>query len=438
MSNDYTPDPARFLYAAMQARDRSLAHWDLGNWNMWLAYNTVLNQSWVDPWFEYEAKTTSNESPNWEMTQNLYYLYCWFKWKGYSDYAIVGAVGNMCHESTLSGGAWEGSTEDNTGQHPYSTLIGYDATSVNHNAPYYNYNWAIGGNPLDYASPLATWTKTWTTPAGVDYGSLTGHTWRKTADAGSWDAVKKYDIKTKRQMLDGVGPRILPVGYATDELQWDYDKPLVQGDGRGYGLVQWTAWTKLPALAVTFGNDAPRHWQLNATLQLMIIEHQRELSAQGQTGGEWNAVDAVNAGFMVNASGYYHSFGQSCTWENFANDSFIPWVEAECAADNITNPDDIDWAKRMTALTIWQNCYEHGGHNPTDYFNMGFPAISKYVLSAVQFWDGPLGLEWDVRYIPRARDIANCPLDQYHGTPLTQKVKLTSGRRGKHVTSIFL
>ena len=435
MSDTYVSDPTVFEYARSVAKQKAIAQWESGNWNMWLAYNQTLNQSWVDPWNEDEVRLISNESPDWLITQNIYYCYCWLKYKGYSDYAIVGILANFVHESTCTGGAWEGSTANPTGHHPYTTLIGYDATALSENPN--SYRWAIGGNPLDYASSLATWTAQWTTPAGVDYGPYTGQTWYKYADAGSWEAVKRYAIKTSRQMVDGVGMRIMPIGWETDELQFDYDQPGVQGDGRGYGLAQFTPWTKLPKIAAYISTDAPRHWQVNATLQLMIIEKQREFTANGDPyNGQWDSSGGVYAGFMVNPNGTYFEYGQNITWEDFADDTYLSWVTAKCADARITSATDIDWCKRMTACTIWQNCYEQGGHNPSDYFNMRFPEISLYILDAIHYWDI---IGYDVKDIPRARDLAFTELDQYHPMPINQMLPLiVSNRRVKHVRTILL
>lgn len=431
MSDDYNINPARFELARQEAIARSKQQWNSWNVNMWKTYNTQLNSNWVDPWFEYESHLITNESPDWQITQNMYYVYCWLRYKGYADYAIIGLISTMIHESTIAGASWEG------GHYPFESLIGYNAEdTVHEQGAYYDNHWSVAGTPPAYSNgTLKTWRTSWTTPAGVDYGPYTGRTWYKSAVAGSWDAVKEWPILTSRQMVPDVGSRIMPVGWETDELQ--FDRTVWKPDGRGYGLVQWTPWVKLPRLAAHFGSDAPKHWQLNGTLQLMILEYQRELTAAGDSvNGEWTSSEAVTAGFMITSSGYYFSYGQSCTWEQFAADAFIPWVEQTCAnaVPPITDPDQIDWAKRMTAMTIWVNCYEHAGNNPYDYFGYNFPVITNYVKAAIQYWDV---IGWDVKDIPRPRDIADCELDQYHTNPNQFSAVIGRRRKKKNVRAIL-
>lgn len=415
MSNDYTVSLQRYDDCRTVAKQRAATQWETFNFNMWNDYNNTLNLNWIDPWYETEPYTIDNDSPDYKQTVNMYYVYNWLKYKGYSDYAATAIISTMIHESSITGGAWEASN------HPYSTLIGWDATQTNPNGAYYNNNWYRGGSAPAYANGSA---KTWT----AYFTDYSGYVWSKPAVAGSWDAVKEWPIKTERVMIEGVGLREMPVGYDSGILV--FDTSVWKPDGRGYGLVQWTPWTKLPSMAAHFGSDASRHWQLNPTLQLMILEYQRERSAAGDsTVGEWTSNEATTAGFRINQSGYYFAYGQSCTWEQFASDSFIPWVESTCAAQEppITG-DDLEWAKRMTSMTIWVNCYEHAAANPYDYFGYNFPQITLYVISAIRYWDLT---GYDVKDIPRARDIETCELDQYHVMPANILSYVSVRRRKK-------
>lgn len=401
-----------FETARQKAKQRAANQWLSDNFNLWIEYNTTLNTSWVDPWHEHEIGGIYNEAPEWEQTQNAYFCYCWFKSKGYADYALTGILSTFLHESSLTGGAWEGGYHPYAGNVEYSSLIGYTAEDTNAN--YYNQTWYTSGGGL-----VPAWTAETT-------DEVTGLDYTLTAPAGSFDALKGWPIATY-QDEQGRNRPYIPLRFNRNGTPARY-----RGAGGGYGLAQWTLWTKLPTLAAHFGTDAPRHWQINPTLQLMILEYQRELSRTGQSGGEWSDADASHAVLIVGANRI--SYGSSMTWEYFISDQWTLWVEAQFERIGITDQAQIEWGKRQFAIALWGACYEHGGEY--DYASIGFPQISLYLYSAIRYWETNGG--YDIQDVPRARDIENCELDNYHVT-FPMMVQLIGRRRKKHhVTTIFL
>ena len=122
------------------------------------------------------------------------------------------------------------------------------------------------------------------------------------------------------------------------------------------------------------------------------------------------------------------------TWEYFISDAWTDWVEGEFERIGITDQTHIEWGKRQFAIALWGACYEHGGEY--DYASIGFPQISLYLYSAIRYWETNGG--YDIQDVPRARDIENCELDNYHVT-FPMMVQLIGRRRKKHhVTTIFL
>lgn len=431
MSNttDYTVSNAVYEQARTDAKARAAKQWsdwslDPKSAHMWKTYNTELNPDWVDPWYEsetsgiYNGPSTGPGDPAYEMTQNLYMAYCWLMYKGYNKYSAMALMLSAIQESTITGGMWEAAN------HPYSSLIGYDPTSVNENG--YNYTWYHGGTKPAYDNgQLVTWTASWTPPVEIDYGPYNGYTWYKTADPGSWNAVKRWEILKSRQMVPGVGSRIMPVGWETDELQWDTSQ--ARPDGRGYGFCQWTPWTKLPVLcsyAASHDNnyfiDGNKHWQVNASLQLMVWEYERYLSmttpqAGGSYLGQW--IDS-NAAIQGDYGAYFswpypgtvytrHYYGQSISWDDFAAGTYLTWFDNYI--QNMTDPpvaaEDVDWCRRQLALGIYRSCFLQAL-----YADFNFQTKSLYIISAFNYWAD----DWDVKDIPRARDIPNFELDKYH------------------------
>ena len=436
MSNttDFTVNVVAYEYARQEAKTRAREQWETENFNMWTTYNQTLNPDWKDPWFEsetagiYNGPSTGPGDPAWEMTQNLYMAYCWLMYKGYNKYSAMSLMLSAIQESTITGGVWE------AGNHPYSSLIGYDATSVNENG--YNYTWYHGGTKPAYDNgQLVTWTAYFT-----DYS---GHVWDKPATPGSWDAVKQWPIKTEKVMIPDVGMREMPIGYDSGILV--FDTSVWRPDGRGYGFCQWTPWTKLPVLcayAASHGDvnftDANKHWQVNASLQLAIWEYERYLSmttpqAGGSYLGQW--IDS-NAAIQGDYGAYFswpypgtvytrHYYGQSISWDDFAAGTYLTWFEnyLQTMTDPPTDPEDIDWCRRQLALAIYRACFLQA-----PYADFNFQVKSKYIISAFNYW----GDGWNIRDVPRPRDVPFSELDQFHESREIRQMKYAiATERGK-------
>lgn len=411
MSDSWIVNNTVFENARNIAKMKALRQWETENFNLWMEYNTTINPNWIDPWNEHDVGGITNEYPDFLITQNMYYVYCWLKYKGYSDYAIIGIITTFIHESSLTGGTWEGGFHPYAGNTEYSSLVGYDAEDTN--AGYYNQTWYVTGGGL-----VPSWTaETTDEVTGLDY-SL-------TANAGTWDAVKGWPIATYLDEQDRRRPYI-PLRFDRNGTPARY-----RGAGGGYGFAQWTLWTKLPTLSAHFGSEAPNHWQINATLQLMILEYQRELTAQGLSGGEWTSGTANNAILYAGANAVHYP--TTLTWEQYASDSWLQWVDDTLTYYGITDPDTRDWGRRQMAIALWGACFEHGGEY--NYTANHMVEISYYVKKAIEYWDSHDG--WDVRDIPRPRDITECELDKFHGIPVSQMVLLTNRRRVKHVSTVL-
>lgn len=457
MSNttDYTVNPLVYEYARQEAKARAREQWETENFNMWTTYNQTLNPDWKDPWFEsetagiYNGPSTGPGDPAWEMTQNLYMAYCWLMYKGYNKYSAMALMLSAIQESTITGGLWEQTQHFSANNllasnHPYSSLIGFDATQTAESG--YAYTWYYGGTKPAYDNgTIVTWT--------AEFTDYSGYRWTKQAVAGSWDAVMEYPIKTKRVMIDGVGLREMPVEYESGNLVFDTDRPRAgRGDGRGYGFCQWTPWNKLPRLCAYAANqgdvnftDGNKHWQVNASLQLAIWEYERYLSmTTPQSGssymGQW--IDS-NAAILGDYGAYFswpypgtgytrHYYGQSISWDDFAAGTYLTWFEnyLQTMADPPTTEEDIDWCRRQLALAIYRACFLQA-----TYADFNFQVKSKYIISAFNYW----GNGWDIRDVPRPRDIPHSELDAYHGTPIRTMIALTQGRRRcKNVCSVLL
>ena len=477
---DFTPNPAAYEYARNSARQRAAYQWeDESRWNLWSDWETrTFNTNWFDPWFEYEMAVPLNNDqtePKWQMLHNLYYAYCWFKLIGYNIYSICGMMTSAIQESKISGGIWEGghrpyrtlgNTEDTTAFDPtYSELPGPAGIGA-----HYRGMWSFGGTYPYYSTYSSIkWTARFT-----DYS---GHIWSKTAEDGTWEAVKRYAIKTSRQMIDGVGMRVMPVNSVINGqvdynaiLAFDYDNPGYTGNGTGYGFCQWTPFTKLPnTLAYGYTdyhfedfNEANRHWQMNGTLQLMMWELERYISMHEhpQSGpdyrGQWiddnpglgthDNPNPMGAYFIwpyypnnLDNTANWHFYGQSCTWDQYASGAWIPRARSLIEAlPQYTDmqEEDREWCMRQMALAIYRSAFLQAY-----YADFHFQQRSYYIMDAIKYWDNhPLPnmtTGWDIRDIPRPRDLPYCALDQYHLT--VQKYAIMSKRRKlKNVRTILL
>ena len=377
---------------------------------MWKDFNAnpkVLNPTWVDPWFEHEiggifnGPSTGPGDPAYEMTQNLYGCYNWFQYKEYGFYAATAMMTSAIQESTITGGCWEAQTltaipgGNLVKCKPYSLITQYDPTS--NNATWYM---STGG------------ICTWQANAYDEYMHVTVYL---SATPGSWQAVKKYPILMEDVEIGGQTYHrpVYPLTFNTAAPQ------VPGGDGRGYGLCQWTPWSELRIIAGLTAPEGTRHWQLNLTLQLMVWEHQRyeAMHNPDQSGssyhGFWVDSHAQDAGFKYN--GVFYRYGQSMTWDQFAHDDFIEWVNQTIDQIGIVDLEERDNCRRQAAVSFWGKCYLHAESMEYDYESLHMQEKSLYIISAMKYWKETYG--WDVKDIPRARDIPYCELDAYHTDP---------------------
>lgn len=462
-SPQFPIDPTIWESARSQAKTRAAEHWnrwtmDRASANMWEvepdfsvspAVAGTINQDWIDPWFEHEySGANTNNGPEYEITQNLYYMYCWLSWKGYNKYSIMSMMASAIQESRISGGQWE------AGNHPYGDIKTFNSGSLSTYGVPSNYQFIANWPHVwhNAANGLVSYTASAFDPLKIDTDHPTGQNVYLNC-SGTWAAVKRFPIAMHQVEVDGV-TYIRPVYNSAGEPVLDITAPQNLADGRGYGLVQWTPWTKLPA---TYAhaylvdnkdefNRANTNWQLNLTLTMMLLEYEREVAMSGipQTGGsyygQWvdsNAASNSDYGayfqYPYNPSSPYnrHYYNQPCTWNDFRDGVYLQWFDDYIA--NMSNPPtgtDVDWCRRQLALGIWRSCFIQ-----TVYADFDFEARTLYVLSAIEYWDANGG--WDVVDIPRARDIPNCELDQFHMS--TELLLYTVRRRKKkNVRTVLL
>ena len=395
------PETANPIYefARTAAKERFARHWSEWNFNLWTTYNTEINQTWWDPWFEHEIAGIDNFAPNYEMTQNMYGIYNWLSYKGYSRYAATALITSVIQSSTVTGGLWEeGLSPYNASGFPNSA-IGFDANSRAGN--FSRGNWYQRG-------VIATWT-------AYAQDDEQGTQVSLTASPGSWYAVKKWPIKMDPDAA-AVGMRVpvYPLRFDTDAAPAGYEP-----DNVGYGLVQWTPYTLLPTKASLIPDvtDGGRHWQCNLTLQLMIQEFERAHAMSGEPQnvssylGEWVDANATSAYIEKDMGGgdirviHYPS---SCTWDYWAADS--PLAIFRDHMYNTVGVYPSQWDLRHIMMDIYRVCYIHSGYRDFD-----FKDKSLYVFNALKYWDENGG--YDVKDIPRARDIDYCELDRFHVNP---------------------
>lgn len=417
MSNTtvYPLDPAVanpiYEQARTDAKARAAQQWMNENFNMWTTYNTVLNPDWVDPWYEHElggiynGPSTGGLDPAYEMTQNLYMIFCWLKYKGYGDYALTALTTGTIQSSTMTGGLWQSYV------HPYSSLIGFNAAAVYPNNE--------GRSPWFVGSSQATWQAS----AWDEYLQQTVYL---DAPAGSWAAVRRSPIAMEFEEIGGT------IYYRPDynplRLVWSRTQPNSGGYDQatvGYGLVQWTNYSDLVTEAGLTTPEGSKHWQLNLTLQLMVLEYERNeaMTHPTQSGGDYHGqwVDTASrrAYITINNTDYYYPYA-SCTWNDWRDDKPVQLFETYM--HDVHGIELSLWDKIHIMMDIFRCCYLQ-----TAYADFGFETKSRYVWNAIQYWKNHGG--WDVKDIPRARDIPECELDQYHISAKT--LLLMMGRRKK-------
>lgn len=435
----YTPSNAIFEQAKQDAIARFTRCWDSFHWNMWKTYNSELDPDWVDPWYERELNgifngpSTGPNDPAYEMTQNAFGIYCWRRYKGYELYSMAAMFTAHTIESTVSGGLWEKTYAPYAGYAPsgyptvdgsginYRALIGFNATRIG--ASPESYTWHHGGTIV----PL------WEAYA---YDEYLEQTVSLVAPAGSWEAVNRYPIIMTAESIDGQIYRRPEYPLKFNELAPD---PQYPGTGRGYGLVQWSPWVELVITAgAMLPDEGRKHWQLNLTLQLMVMEYERSeaMTSPGhQYGpdyrGQWIDLNSVNGWFtkQVGDNLIRINCPATCTWDQFATDYWVTDYTQRYAQQGIVLT---DWDKIQLQMEIFRVCYLHTAKNEQD---LGFFQKSAYFLAAIRYWDSHGG--WNPAWIPRARDITECELDQYH-VSLDQFILLASRRRKHHARRTIL
>ena len=351
---------------------------------------------------------------------------------------MIGMMTGFTHESTVTGGSWEART------YPYETLTSFDPTNT--------------ANPLSDSSTRLWYYQGQIIPAysASARDEVTEITYTKSAPAGNLLGARQYPLRTYQVQVPVIDPDTgepvidpdtgLPVQVQKTRVTldengnplWDTDNPTgwMRGAGTGYGIIQFTPFTKLPRICAvaaldngyTDHNDfveANRHWQLNLTLQYMMFEYQRycamnkDQSAQGYVG-EWTDGSAVHAGFEYN--GIRYEYNEPVTWDQFASDAFITKTNNLINQLGLTG-EDADWCRRRTAMDIWRACYVH-----TPYNDFNFQVISKYVKAAIEYWESLNDPNYYMD-IPRARDIPNCKLDYYQFSPKTGPAIIESAKK---------
>ena len=467
----WTVDPAIYAYAKQNAKARAKKHWTEKQWNLWKTYRTTTNPNWFDPWFESEmvgnfngpATETSPEA--YERTQNMYMMYCWLSFKGYSLQSMTAMLSSTWQESTVAGGMWEhrykpyagnnisGSTVPITGDPDY--LKAFDPTSLNGmgTRTWYGGMHASGGTTTIY-------TPTEKTPGNTlrqfDYIATmqSGEpTYAKnTIPAGSWAAVQHYTrIQTQEVVYQGV----------------TYTQPVYQADGQGkidlnsatdhaggYGLVQWTMFPVLiqragmatspeyladpttPMDEMSVG-DGAKHWQLNLTLQLMVWEFERQQAMLGrtlqwQTTAQGGTVYTPMIHSSVVGNKYWNSgMGITLTWDQWASDAWVAPFRQQMEDWGVT--DNVEWHVREMGLELWR-C--HYIISPRFEQVEDWPGKTNFVQEAIKWWNNNGG--WDVLDIPRPRDIAYSELDQYHTEHDVSIILLAKRRKNRNVRTVFL
>lgn len=432
--------PEIFETARTLARERMQEWWSRWNFNMWQDFDAnprQLSTTWVDPFFEQEIGAPTNEAPDWKIWQNAYLVYCWLSYKGYKKYAMVGMMTSFLLESSITGGAWENRLK------PYASIEQFDPTSL---ASAQGRTWYTASN-----TPVS-WTATAT---AINPDTNQRETLTKSAQPGSWAAYKKYPIK----VVDGYF--VLENGQPV----WDTANPGYRGAGTGYGLAQFTAFTKLPSWINQLYQrghpqleDGNKHWQLNVILTLMMIEAQRSIADQipYEPLSEWDGDNAgypsgigITGGILYGTHRFQYGFpgASAMTWEYYAADGWynssdpylnnvLTYINTNYRQQNPIDPDSDEWAWyiRQFAISIWQVCYEKGFY---DYQHL--PEHSLDIYNAIDYWDShPLpGLTtgWDVADIPRPRDIPYSELERYHLNPA---LLFPLRRKNKNVRTILL
>ena len=224
-------------------------------------------------------------------------------------------------------------------------------------------------------------------------------------------------------------------------------------------MVQWTYWTQLVSHAArvsssawladpenqmlpshsdgTPDGDGQYHWQLNATLQLMVLEYERAQSmkhADHQSGsgyyGEW--INDRNGSYYLDENGYKINLDFSLNWDDYASGA---WLETLENAEHFPNGREArEMARLCMSVTLFGAKYTHHPYDVTP--TSGHMAQLKYMLAAIRYWDANGG--FNPAWIPRARDVEYCELDKYHLTTEQLFLVLRRRRINKNVRALLL
>jgi len=434
----------QFEIARQRAKARVAEHWFSMNWNMWNTYNSQLNPTWKDPWFEYELSSVPfpDGDTDYQMAQNLYCLYCWFNYKGYGRYAAVAELSSAIQESHMSGGSWEGGTSPFLNLHPYPNSTGLIGFPANYTG------WGISGRTGWYSGvwynrsgEALSWQASAT---DGNTGETVTLSTAETHENGMAPAIRHYPILMK---VDEETGAYVPARDEQGNLQWNRSVIGPGGfrsAGGGYGFCQFTPWHKIIKYCNMVHPDGGKHWQLSLTMQLMAMEKMREETRDPTaTLKQWNK-DGYNsndpAGFTDPITHEYVVYPPvgggvtlNCTWDDWADQTWLPGLNAVLEERGITG-ENAEWCRVQEAMSIYRVCFLGA-----TYGNFNFYERSRWIRTAFDYWDNNGG--WRVEDIPRPRDIDICELDQYHITFLqVSGLNMYNRRRQgrEHISTIFV
>lgn len=382
-------EPVSIYQTALEtAQARANRQWSAWVFNRFSDWPTrTINPAYEDPWYEYDLQTPSAA----ERLVNSYYVWCWLKYKGYSDISIATILWSMNLESGISGGVWQ------DGYHPQG--IYYDTDDPT------GETWVTRGGAL--VRPVYEVEEIIDPDTGES-------TWQYVTDAAG-NRVVKYAAGSWAALT-----------YSGDALQSSIP-------ATGYAFVQWTPYLVLRSHAgyatgdrgtlnpngtrsgASMG-DGSNYWPLNGTLCLMTLEMERAEAMQyptytwaAQYLGEWNQQGGHN--LSVTWTGTTYTLDRNVLWDELA--------QPESLLDEVFGDDveDVpDFYKFYILLGIWGKCYLH--HNYLTQ-NPGLITESSYQYwaDAVAYWSGVPGADNPI-YIPRAHSIKECELDKLHLNPI--------------------
>ena len=511
MAENWTFTQAKVETATQVAKQRAADHWRNKQWNLWTNFGTAqqdVNPGWVDPYFENEWTYLLNDpttTPANLVTINAYFVYCWYKYKGYQDYVIAALLYSHTIESKITGALWE-SLRGAMAMHPFPGNAGNWLNVVNGvgSADYTNlktfnpllsaasYQWYLG---YQIAPARSVYHADWSYDDGATIGTqLVGY-----AEAGSYDAVREMNgvdmnFVSQRAISTPEGIRTYYCWTNPNARRYTYYK-----SSFGYGLVQWTLWSELRSLCgwlsgsfkstrdssyipgydpqtATYYSCGPEwwtstgnirlqgfahyHWQLNMTLQLMVLEFQRanamkaspvahpeytqpplnlenglqwserESEGEGRYYGGWEDNAAKGAKWNPATGGSPYEYGVACSWDEWASGEYLtkPGVNANLLAEIEADPNP-PYRKTRLAMDILRKCYLRSA------FNFPNPEILDYWLDCIEYWKDV----WDIADIPRPREFPwlGFELDYYHQQK-EDTMLLLAGRRKPHARRAIL